>query len=262
MWLSQLAYEDDPSKIELVLSDWGLTLVRTFSAPLFIRLPVPSTAGFIATGRGRVFVSFRGTDPVVITNWITNFNFVAEDDMHQGFADAVDFVRPQIANALAGSDLPVVLTGHSLGGALAVLAAPRLETDLHRQPEAVYVFGAPRCGTQAFAQVYNGEFGTRTYRFVHGSDIVPIVPPPEIDFRHVGRFISCPAGGRFAAANLSGGPSDAPAFAQTLWDKTRDDLRRFLSGQFTLRRFLFGPFILPPGIADHLPDRYCRALKP
>jgi len=250
MWLSQLAYEDKRPKIESVLSDWGLTLVRSFGAPLLTMLPIASTAGIVATGKGRLFVSFKGTDPLVIANWITNFDFIPDEDMHRGFAAALDSVWFKISDVLAGADLPVVLTGHSLGGALAVLAARRMEKDLRRSPESVYVFGAPRCGTQAFADAYDATLGMRTYRFVHGNDIVPTVPPPEIDFHHVGRVISCPADGRFAAANLSDGPSDEPAFAQVLWDATRDGLFRLLFGQ-----------VLPPGIADHLPDRYCRALR-
>ena len=58
------------------------------------------------------------------------------------------------------SELKVALTGHSLGGALATLAAYDIRQELVRrgQQEAqvvCYSFGAPRCGNHAFARDYN-----------------------------------------------------------------------------------------------------------
>jgi hypothetical protein len=68
-------------------------------------------------------------------------------------------------------DKPLFITGHSMGGALAVLTAWRLAT-LGRPPVATYTFGAPRVGDTTFCSGY----ALPTYRIVNRLDIVPEVP--------------------------------------------------------------------------------------
>ena len=96
--------------------------------------------------------------------------------MHQGFWQTLDQaweqvlsqVRPELAK---GGQLWV--TGHSLGGALAVLAAARLSGE-SMAPSAVYTFGAPRVGDSDFGRAYPAPL----YRVENGNDIVCHVPPP------------------------------------------------------------------------------------
>lgn len=66
----------------------------------------------------------------------------------------------------------VYLTGHSHGGALAVLAATELNKLYHIA--AVYTFGAPRVGNKAFAR--HVEEDIRVYRIVNSKDFVPYFP--------------------------------------------------------------------------------------
>lgn len=102
--------------------------------------------------------------------------------MHQGFVDALNSVWGDIETELATLKCPVFYTGHSLGAALATLAAAK------RPPKAVYTFGSPRVGNKAFA---NSLTDTLIYRVVDDEDIVTAVPPEEIlgvrtGFVHVG----------------------------------------------------------------------------
>ncbi|KYF86936.1 hypothetical protein BE20_27545 [Sorangium cellulosum] len=94
---------------------------------------------------------------------------------------------------------PVALyvTGHSLGGALAVLAAALIDWDhaFHQndptQPEflrAIYTYGAPMVGNPTFAKAHEGRIGDMLFRHIYERDIVPRMPPLAMGcFAHFGR---------------------------------------------------------------------------
>jgi hypothetical protein len=97
--------------------------------------------------------------------------------VHDGFAKAIDSVWADIDEELATLRCPVFYTGHSLGAALATLAASR------RAPQAVYTFGSPLVGNGSFvASLAN----VPVYRVVDHSDAVTFVPPEVLGFRHAG----------------------------------------------------------------------------
>jgi hypothetical protein len=72
--------------------------------------------------------------------------------------------------------LPLVVTGHSKGGALASLAAIRLLRAEGIAPTAVYTFASPRTGDAPFANFYNSMIMS-DWRFENTDDIVPHLPP-------------------------------------------------------------------------------------
>ncbi len=88
--------------------------------------------------------------------------------VHRGFVRALDRVWRQIESQLDGLDMPVLYTGHSLGAALATLAASR------RPPETLYTFGSPRVGDKDFAATLAR---TVVYRYVNCCDAVARLPP-------------------------------------------------------------------------------------
>ena len=79
----------------------------------------------------------------------------------------------------------VWVTGHSLGGALAVLlAATLMETGI--KVSGLYTFGAPRVGDEEFANRLNDELSDGAHwRVVNEEDLVPHLPP-EMFFCHAG----------------------------------------------------------------------------
>jgi triacylglycerol lipase len=97
--------------------------------------------------------------------------------VHKGFQQALDSIWDDIDRALARLTCPVFYTGHSLGAALATLAAAK------RRPQAVYTFGSPRVGNRAFV---SSLVNIPVYRIVDDQDIVASLPPEAIGFRHVG----------------------------------------------------------------------------
>ena len=144
------------------------------------------TQGFVACrqrdaqGVGIAVICFRGTKQV--KDWITNIKIDSTPitdpntsakigNMHKGFHDAYMSVHEDIADRLQGyEDLPLYITGHSLGGALAVVATWYQSS---ARLAACYTFGAPRVGDQGLID----RFKTPIYRVVNGPDPVPFVPP-------------------------------------------------------------------------------------
>lgn len=79
----------------------------------------------------------------------------------------------------------VVLTGHSLGGALAVLCA----LDLHRtfnNIDHLTTFGQPRVGNGNFANYMTNQIAN-TFRVINYADTVTHAPPSAFGFKHGGR---------------------------------------------------------------------------
>lgn len=150
------------------------------------------TQGFVAcrrdkTGTGMAVICFRGTKQ--IKDWMTNLKIKPAPiknpqtgtiigNIHMGFHEAYMSVHDDIANRLKGyEDLPLFITGHSLGGALAVVATWYQSS---QRLAACYTFGAPRVGDQGLID----RFKTPIYRIVNGPDPVPFMPPSgfTIDF--------------------------------------------------------------------------------
>ena len=160
-------------------------------------------------------VAFRGSKS--LQNWLTDAQFwrrlMIEEangdqvEVHHGFLDAYESIIGDLSAYLRGQDLgsteshptakPLFITGHSLGGALAILAA--LELKRQGFPIAqVITFGQPRVGNAAFKRIYDAVLGAQTFRVVYEEDIVPRIPhlPAFTDpYRHVATEVFLPAFG-------------------------------------------------------------------
>lgn len=146
----------------------GFDLVATFNNG--------GTQAFLAKrdSDGMAVLAFRGTE--------ANFDDIKADlnarfyqrggvRVHDGFRRAFELVEPAISTAIAQvRDYKLYITGHSLGGALALVATRALEAD---NIAACYTFGSPKVG--------GGEFGDSIkppiYRILNAADAVPRVPP-------------------------------------------------------------------------------------
>ncbi|WP_293679131.1 lipase family protein [uncultured Phenylobacterium sp.] len=155
-----------------------------------------STQAFGWEQDGHLCIAFRGTEPKV-RDWGADLLAVlqGEPPTHLGFSLAWRRVREDVVAWILSQpeSLPLVVTGHSLGGALAVLAA--FDLCSMRDVAGVFTYGAPRVGAPEFAHAYKNTpcgagqtLGQVTWRLTHDGDPVPIVPPPLI-YRHVGRHV-------------------------------------------------------------------------
>jgi hypothetical protein len=273
MWMSQLAYEtphETPTerKVSTILSRWHLRLVDCINNPPGTNLPLQTACAVIASGRGAMIVAFAGTDPLKIHDWITDFSALPSANGAQtGFEVAVDQIWGRIAAAIANRlppDDALFFTGHSLGGALAIIAAARTQRLLQLTPTAVYTFGSPRPGDQQFAAGFDLAVRGRIYRLVHGTDIVATVGPSQTGFRHVGHMLVCLSGAQFSSGPLLPNDNDKPDFVRSFFDSVLNTIRMSIAGPLfaPLGPGLFGQFlgILPLQIRDHVPANYFRAL--
>lgn len=272
MWLSQLSYETpEKSKVERVLRTWKMTLLGFKTNDPVTGLPPRSACVVVAGGRNATIVSFSGTDPLKIEDWITDFTAApSATGLHGGFESAVATVWPDIKAAIENrrdGEQALFFTGHSLGGALAILAAGRALSELKVAATAVYTFGSPRTGGVDFFNSYTPQLGNSTFRLVHGGDIVPTVPPSQpIDFRHVGCALQCPTDAIFdARTRIMPREDNEPNFLKSLVDDGLADFRA-LVGFRLIRRIGPRPLdrlaaLLPRMVRDHLPANYFRALS-
>lgn len=106
--------------------------------------------------------------------------------IHRGFYRALDLVydkfKKKCLEHVGFSNKPLWIVGHSLGGALATLAAFRLATDgvsVHQ----VEVFGSPRVGNESFLKVYGNKV-PNIFRWVHQNDLITMVPPRKVFLYH------------------------------------------------------------------------------
>ncbi len=131
-----------------------------------------------ADGVDFAVVVFRGTTN--LSDWLTNVQaallpWQGGGRVHAGFMRALEKIWADLESCLDAVQAPWFLTGHSLGGALATLAASR------RPPTATFTFGAPRVGDPGFVETLQRPL----YRVVNHRDVVSSVPPQLSDRRYV-----------------------------------------------------------------------------
>lgn len=105
---------------------------------------------------------------------------------HSGFLKGARNLWPLMEEVLMRPRQPIVLTGHSLGGALAYIVGGMMMARL-KAPIAIVTFGAPRAGFGKLSDLIENQLGlTDNRRYVHGSDCVPDHPWPLWGYRHPG----------------------------------------------------------------------------
>ena len=114
------------------------------------------------------------------TDWVQNAKTgrgsIGSLVAHRGYIEAADWIRREMFRSdlmtiIEGHDLPIVLGGHSAGGAIAQLLSvePRLV------PREVITFGSPKVWERGSAATYYA-YPWEVYRFVNDGDIVPYLP--------------------------------------------------------------------------------------
>ena len=153
--------------------------------------------GFVAASERVVVVAFRGTDQ--IGDWWDNLRTaprpsqIVGGGVHRGFLQAYELARPTVAMALdaarTGGPRKLWFTGHSLGGALATIAAM---DHAGRDVSGLVTFGQPRAFDGAARGSIAEVLGRRYDRIVNDGDLVPRIPG---NLGHAGRLHLFDAGG-------------------------------------------------------------------
>lgn len=233
-------------------------------------ISVGNTQVYVAQSPKAVVVAFRGTESPAslegIKDWLltnaNNFLILPEGELgtdfaaagvgarfHRGFMQALaaiwDPLFAAVQAAQKQSERPLWLTGHSLGGALALLAAWRLQMHFLAVHQ-VYTFGAPMIGNPTAAASFAREFPDRIYRYIDKRDIVPLLPTISLI---ANEYSHC-----LAEVALS---DAAAAAADELKQAAGDQADKPMSPG--LADLIFGR--LKDGFAAHLMNNYCALIE-
>jgi triacylglycerol lipase len=184
-WLGQLhaklaaaAYED-PDVAKPIYKAEGFTGSKFFEKD--------GAQAYAVWNKEYIVLCFRGTEPTEISDLKADLNAWPDRGevgglVHDGFQTEVDKIWGSILKTVSSkthASKKLTMCGHSLGGAMATLAASRLKDRVH----SLYTFGSPRVGNKKFV---NAIKDLTHYRFVNNNDIVPTVPFMWMGYRHHG----------------------------------------------------------------------------
>lgn len=182
--ISMLAYANGDGFVERQLRTAGMQGAKRYTSP---ENSAHHTQAILTFNADAVIVAFRGTEPQEWKDFKTDakvqqVELISGGKVHAGFQSALLEVWGQVQpdlERLSAEGRSVWLTGHSLGAALAVLAAHQ-----YKKPATVYTFGAPRVGNAGFVKRYQQP----TFRIVNNTDFVTEIPPP-LAYQHVGELV-------------------------------------------------------------------------
>jgi hypothetical protein len=162
--------------------------------------------GWLCIDPQTVKVAIRGTQ--LVHEWFDNFDFIpapygpvpGRGTVHQGFQLVYYSIRASLVGLVrqhAAGRNNLLLTGHSLGGALCALAAVDLMNDAAKDlSPVVYTWAEPRVGHDDFVTFYDTHINV-CYRIVNVWDVVPHLPPDIADYEHEGNELDIDSGFSF-----------------------------------------------------------------
>ncbi|XP_065874829.1 triacylglycerol lipase OBL1-like [Euphorbia lathyris] len=256
-----------------------------------------------------VVVAFRGTEPFDADAWCTDFDISWYElngigKVHGGFMKALGLlmykgwpknveqedgsrpiayytIREKLKEIMLKNDrTEFILSGHSMGGALAILfvgvLAMHEESDLLKRLEGVYTFGQPRVGDYEFKTFMKTQlvtYGFKYLRFVYCNDVVPRCPTDGSNFlfKHFGTCIyydSCYNGKMVREEpykNYLSAFAPISRFVNAVWELLRSFLipymkgPEYVEGVFLKLIRLYG--LIFPGMAAHNPQDYVNITR-
>jgi len=249
-WLgkaAKLAYQGE-TEIQAEVKNWGFDQFAYFCGTHQMPFPLEDTQAYLAASDHMIIVAFRGTEPAQIRDWLSDSNTpvwpgpAQKGMVHMGFSRALKSVYPRIRDKIEGirtKDQTLWFTGHSLGAALAMLAAATMHLeDPKLRADGVYTFGQPRTCDHLLAKAYDTVFESRHFRFVNNNDVVAQVPPEPV-FHHVNTMMYFDAKGKLHEK-------------MSLVGKLTDSFSGFTSDPFAPAS---------DGIRDHSMDKYLALLE-
>ncbi len=178
---SELAYRPASAIESVARGDWRFDECR------FIERN--HIACFVVRTDSAILVSFRGTDSLAY--WLSGLDVDSSlstnyGSVHRGFVEAFRSIAPEVVDTIQQFKPRrklILLTGHSLGAAVAAIAACEVAKAI--TVNAIYTFGQPRVGDVQTVDFVARKYPSSFHRFVFADDIVTRLPP---DYLHVGQL--------------------------------------------------------------------------
>ncbi|XP_022940183.1 uncharacterized protein LOC111445886 [Cucurbita moschata] len=308
---AKIAYESKPFVQSVVNDRWKMKLLGFFNFWNDFQGKATTQAFMFqntATDDPNIIViAFRGTSPLDTYDWQVDADFSWYDiegvgRIHSGFMKALglqkatgwpkELTKPQhdfayytlrqklrdIAKANAKARF--IITGHSLGGALATLFVTLLslhdETPILEKLQGVYTYGQPRVGDRRFAEfMVNSvqQYGFKYYRYVYSSDLVPRIPSDGVIFKykHFGRSIYFNT--LYKGRIVKGQPNKnyfsllwvIPKYLSAWWELVRSFITPLVWGFDYYESLLMSAAriigLIIPGLAAHFPLNYVNSTR-
>jgi V8-like Glu-specific endopeptidase len=253
---SELAYSDS-SVVQAQAQGWG------FSDCKFLERK--AAQGFLAWTADLMLVSFRGTESAA--DWISNLNVSTRTipgigPVHAGFLGQFQALQPELERLMrAWPSLPLLITGHSLGGGIAMVAAASWANS--RTVLALYTYGQPAAAKGNAASAINTILSSRYHRFVNDADIVPRVPPL---YQHAGHLLQFDDEGRVSSkeaqrAGVHGGGAFEASEASTAGAMLSEQEFQVLQQRLQSRAEGFAQEGSLDLISDHMVKEYLQRIR-
>lgn len=229
--ISEITYSNPP-EAEKKFKSIDVDIIKFFN--------IQGAQSYLLKHNEQYVLSFRGTELKEASDLLAdleagkNFeisnNGIALGKVHHGFKKELDKLWPEIKKHTEGIN-SLHITGHSLGAAMATIAASRLQTKVI----SLVTFGSPRVGTKEF--VKNCTF--LHYRVQNNCDDVTKVPFMLMGYKHHGNHIYLNLNGEIKNYNLS--------------QVIKDMIRSRIINRFKKQRFT--------GLTDHYMKNYIDKLS-
>lgn len=260
--LSSLSYlETEPARQEII--NLGFDHVY--------QIENNSMACYLGYSKSTCVIIFRGTNE--LRDWLFNLNFLSQKiergETTIGFYAGYQHLRNQILRFLSRNNFEKIwITGHSLGGALALLCAQDLEFNQNLPIQGLMTFGQPMVVNYLLSREIDSKFGNRFVHFVNGSDGVPRLP---LNYYHCGNLLwwkddkifrlmkTSPKG--FAQGIDSGNQKlDLKPMTEAEFEKFVSDVNEIENPESTDMGLKKG-FWKPPQYTDHLMVSYLEKIQ-
>ena len=225
--IAQTTY-DNPKTSKAKFKALGYTIIQFFD--------IDGAQAYLLTNGTINVLSFRGTEVTeksdVLADLKAGKNLEAcGGKIHVGFKGEINKLWPTISKVLADNPGNLYVTGHSLGAAMATIAASRMQDRV----TALITFGSPRVGDKEFVKSLNVDH----YRVQNNCDDVTKVPFKLMGFAHHGTH---------KYMNFHGEFRDL-----TPWQQVKDMARSRLKARAKGQKYI--------GVFDHMMANYIAKLE-
>lgn len=309
---AKVAYENKAFVENAVRNHWKMELIGYYDFWNDFQKKL-TTQGFMLHDKNAdpdmIVVAFRGTEAFDADAWCTDFDiswyeFPGIGKIHGGFMKALGLLMdggwpPEFKQGAGGQPIAYytireklkqlleqnektkfILTGHSMGGALATLfpavLAMHEETRLLDRLEGVYTFGQPRVGDGEFKRFMESQMqkhGFKYVRFVYCNDVITRLPIDDSTFlfKHFGTCVyynSCYYGKIVSEEphkNYISVFAAIPRFLNAIWELVRSFILPYRKGADYKEPWLlvllrwYG--LILPGLSAHTPQDYVNLTR-